>query len=156
MYSCYNCKSRYQVNKTKLDIDSHELGVIKFPRGQAQADYKISKKKIIRKDGTSFFKKTTTTNDEKISDACIQIFQQSSLAKTFDYDILRIEAENEMLPKFQEYGLIIDDLKTKKEIKEIEKKQEIAIGQYIRNYIENNLDLTFEVDFDKFYQMINL
>ncbi len=144
------------MNKTKLDIDSHELGVIKFPRGQAQADYKISKKKIIRKDGTSFFKKTTTTNDEKISDACIQIFQQSSLAKTFDYDILRIEAENEMLPKFQEYGLIIDDLKTKKEIKEIEKKQEIAIGQYIRNYIENNLDLTFEVDFDKFVTMTGI
>ena len=52
--------------------------------------------------------------------------------------------------------MIIDDVKTKKEIKEIEKKQEIAIGQYIRNYIENNLDLTFEVDFDKFVTMTGI
>ena len=72
------------MDKNKLEVNNNDFGIIKFPRNQAQADYKISKKKIIRKDGTVFYKKTTTTNDEKISDACIQIFQQSNLAKDFD------------------------------------------------------------------------
>ena len=144
------------MDKNKLEVNNNDFGIIKFPRNQAQADYKISKKKIIRKDGTVFYKKTTTTNDEKISDACIQIFQQSNLAKDFDYDILRTKAENELHPKFKKYNLIVDENKTKKDIKEIEKKQEIAIGQYIRNYIENNLDLTFEVDFNKFIDMTGI
>ena len=144
------------MDKNKLEVNNNDFGIIKFPRNQAQADYKISKKKIIRKDGTVFYKKTTTTNDEKISDACIQIFQQSNLAKDFDYDILRTKAENELHPKFKNYNLIVDENKTKKDIKEIEKKQEIAIGQYIRNYIENNLDLTFEVDFNKFIDMTGI
>ncbi len=142
------------MDKKDLNIDNNiDFGIIKFPRSQAQADYKISKKKITRKDGTVFYKKTTTTNDEKISDACIQIFQQSTLAKEFDYDTLRIRAEEYLLPRFKKHDMIIDNSKTKKEIKEIEKKQEIAIAQFIRNHIENNLDLTFEVDFDKFIEM---
>ena len=111
------------MDKNKLEVNNNDFGIIKFPRNQAQADYKISKKKIIRKDGTVFYKKTTTTNDEKISDACIQIFQQSNLAKDFDYDILRTKAENELHPKFKKYNLIVDENKTKKDIKEIEKKQ---------------------------------
>lgn len=145
------------MNRNQLDIDRNSnLGTIKFPRSQAQADYKISKKKIVRKDGTVFYKKTTTTNDEKISDACIQIFQQSSLSKEFDYNDLREKAEETLFPKFEENDLVVSNSKTKKQNKEVEKKQEIAISQYIRNYIENNLDLTFEVDFDKFVDMTGI
>lgn len=143
------------MDKKQLEISKHnqQLGEIKFPRSQAQADYKIAKKEVKRKDGTVFYKKTTTTNDEKISDACVQIFQQSSLAQEFDYDKLRQKAEEVLFPRFEKYGLIVDDTKTKKDKHNIEKKQEIAISQYIRKHIENNLDLTFEVDFDKFIDM---
>ena len=90
------------MKKKQLEVPRHnqELGEIKFPRSQAQADYKIEKKEIKRKDGTSFFKKSTTTNDEKISDACVQIFQQSNLALEFNYDELRRKAEDELLPQF--------------------------------------------------------
>lgn len=141
--------------RKELDISDYnkELGVIKFPRSQAQADYKISKKKITRKDGTFFYKKTTTTNDEKIADACVQIFQQSNLALEFDYEKLREKAESSLLNKFTEHNLIIKEEMNSKQKQEIEKKQEIAISQFIRNHIENNLDLTFEVDFDKFVEM---
>ncbi len=143
------------MEKKHLDIatKNNDLGVIKFPRNQAQADYTIDKKKVVRKDGTVFYKKTTTTNDEKITDACIQIFQQSSLAMEFDYDNLRTKAEKDLLPKFKKHGLVADASKNKKETIEINKRQEIAISQYIRNHIENNIDLTFEVDFDKFIEM---
>jgi hypothetical protein len=141
--------------RKELDISDYnkELGVIKFPRSQAQADYKISKKKIIRKDGTFFYKKTTTTNDEKIADACVQIFQQSNLALEFDYEKLREKAEGSLFNKFTEHNLIIKEEMNSKQKQEVEKKQEIAISQFIRNHIENNLDLTFEVDFDKFVEM---
>jgi len=142
------------MKKKHLNIsNNNDFGVIKFPRNQAQADYTIDKKKVVRKDGTVFYKKTTTTNDEKITDACVQIFQQSSLATEFDYDNLRRKAEKDLFPKFKKHGLIGNDTKTKKEITEINKKQEIAISQYIRTHIENNIDLTFEVDFDQFIEM---
>jgi hypothetical protein len=143
------------MDKKQLEVskNNRQLGEIKFPRSQAQADYKIEKKEVRRKDGTVFYKKVTTTNDEKISDACVQIFQQSSLAQDFDYKLLREKAEKVLFPKFEEHGLIQDETCTKKDLNEIEKKQEIAISQYIRNYIENNLDLTFEVGFDEFLEM---
>lgn len=98
-----------------LDINSKsQIGEIRFPRSQAQADYKIEKKKVVRRDGTVFYKKTTTTNDEKIADACVQIFQQSSLAKEFDYDNLRENAIKNLLPRFNKYKLIVTDDVTKK------------------------------------------
>ncbi|AXH16507.1 hypothetical protein CP985_08430 [Malaciobacter mytili LMG 24559] len=140
-----------------LDINSKsQIGEIRFPRSQAQADYKIEKKKVVRRDGTVFYKKTTTTNDEKIADACVQIFQQSSLAKEFDYDNLRENAIKNLLPRFNKYKLIVTDDVTKKEKDKIEEKQEIAIAQYIRDYIEKNIDLTFQIDFDKFIKMTGI
>lgn len=144
--------------RTELEVSDYDkdLGVIKFPRSQAQADYKITKKKVVRKDGTFFYKKTTTTNDEKIADACVQIFQKSSLATEFDYDVLRDKAEKNLNPKFVEHNLIAVPEMTSKQKQEIEKKREIAISQFIRNHIENNLDLTFEVDFDKFVDMTGI
>lgn len=144
--------------RTELEVSDYDkdLGVIKFPRSQAQADYKITKKKVVRKDGTFFYKKTTTTNDEKIADACVQIFQKSSLATEFDYDVLREKAEKNLNPKFAEHNLIVEPEMTSKQKQEIEKKREIAISQFIRNHIENNLDLTFEVDFDKFVDMTGI
>ena len=36
------------MDKNKLEVNNNDFGIIKFPRNQAQADYKISKKKIIR------------------------------------------------------------------------------------------------------------
>lgn len=144
--------------RIELEVSDNdvELGVIKFPRTQAQADYKITKKKIVRKDGTFFYKKTTTTNDEKISDTCVDIFQKSSLATEFDYDILREKAEKHLNPKFIEYDLIAKPELTSKQKQDIEKKREIAISQFIRNHIESNLDLTFEVDWDKFIEMTGI
>ena len=143
-------------NQLKVSRSNQELGEIKFPRSQAQADYRIEKKEIKRKDGSSFFKKTTTANDEKISDACIQIFQKSNLALEFNYDELRKKAEKELSPQFEKHNLIKSSTSTKKDIIEIEKKQEIAISQYIRKHIENNLDLTFEVDFEQFIEMTGI
>ena len=142
--------------KRELSGYNNEMGVIKFPRFQAQADYKIAKKKITRKDGTTFYKKTTTTNDEKIADACVQIFQQSRLALDFDYEKLRDKAEKNLTPRFKKHGLVITEDTTHRMRQEIKKKQEIAISQFIRTHIENNLDLTFEINFSKFIALTGI
>lgn len=135
---------------------SKESESIKVPRLYAQADIKIPEKfkiPITRKNGEVFYKNTININDEKIADTCFQVFQNSDLAKDFEYRKLRADAENALKGKFEEHNLIISSENDTAKNDDIEKKREIAIAQWIRDYIENNLSLSFNVDFDKFIEM---
>ncbi len=127
-----------------------ELGIIRIPRRKAQADYNITKRKVIDVNGKTYYKAITTVNDEKIADTCVQVFQRSELNKRFDYLKLKEAAVIDLEPKFQKYNLIESINNTKKENKEIEKKRKIAIEQYVREYVEENAELTFEIDFEEF------
>lgn len=140
----------------EIDIESEKLGLIRFPRLQAQADITIKKRKIKKSDGTITWKKITTINDEKIADTCIQLFQQSKLSKEFDYKIMRERAEKRLEPRFKKYKLYAQDFHTKKEVNEIEKKREIAIAQEIREYIETEVDTTYVADYNKFIKMTGI
>jgi hypothetical protein len=143
--------------RTILELDSAQLnGTIKFPRLQAQADYHIEQKEITKSDGTKVFKKTTTLNDEKIADTCTQIFQESTLAKDINYVELRDKAIEDLSKDFDKHNLRVTSKTTIKEENEITKRQEIAIAQWIRNYIQNNIDLAFEVDYDTFISLTGI
>lgn len=139
-----------------LNVTSKELGLIKVPRLYAQADIRIPDKyriPIKRKNGDVVYKNPINIIDEKIADTCIQVFQNSNLSKEFDYKKLRTEAENALEDKFFQYGLIVDGTTDNNKIDEIEKKREIAIAQWIRDHVENNLSLAFNVNFDEFIEM---
>lgn len=139
-----------------LNIHSKESELIKVPRLYAQADISIPdqfKIPIVRKNGEVVYKTAININDEKITDTCFQIFQNSSLAKDFEYKKLRTEAENALEEKFIEHNLVISHTNEISKNDDIDKKREIAIAQWIRNYIENNLSLSFNVDFDQFIEM---
>jgi len=141
------------MNNENLNVTSKELGLIKVPRLYAQADIRIPEKyriPIKRKNGEVVYKNPINIIDEKIADTCIQVFQNSDLAKEFDYKKLRAEAENALEEKFIQYGLVLDGTS---DIFDVEKKREIAIAQWIRDHVENNLSLAFNVDFDKFIEM---
>ena len=93
-----------------LNIHSKESELIKVPRLYAQADISIPdqfKIPIVRKNGEVVYKTAININDEKITDTCFQIFQNSSLAKDFEYKKLRTEAENALEEKFIEHNLVI-------------------------------------------------
>lgn len=149
--------SKQDGSSNKLDISNKEhLGTIRYPRSQAQADFHILKRKVIQGDGTIVYKKTTTIADEKIADACIQTFQQSNLSKNFDYKEMRELAEKKLDERFKKYGMVVNDTHTKEEISKIEKKREYAISQEIREYIENEVQTTYVVDFDRFISMTGI
>lgn len=140
--------------------NKNQLGKIRFPRAMVQGKYKIAEKykiKIVDKNGNTSYRNPTTIVDEKIADTCIQIFQSSSLAKEMDYKILRNKAEASLESRFKKYNMIVDESHhNRTDALLIKKKREIAIHQWIRNYIENNLDFTFYVDYDKFIAMTGI
>lgn len=142
--------------KDRIDLVHQKkqgLGTIRVPRLYAQEDIRIPEKHkipVVKKNGEIIYKSPITINDEKIADTCIQIFQQSDLAKEYSYDILRKKALENLEEKFNQYNLIISEDMEKNLFTEIEKKREIAIAQWIRDYIEKELDIAFNVDFDTF------
>ena len=134
-------------------IDNNASSTLKISRYVAQAEYKAITTEIIAKDGTKRTRNSVTLNDEKIADTCIQFFQESNVAKRINYHNIREKAEEELAEKFIECGLIISPENTKQENKEIEKKQELAIAKYIKEYILENFDTSFKVSFDEFINL---
>ena len=53
-------------------------GKFRISNKQAQADYTLIKTKK-NHNGKIVYKKSATTNDEKIADTCVEIFQNSSI-----------------------------------------------------------------------------
>lgn len=149
------------MDSNELEISNTKgLGCIRFPRVLAQGNYKVPDKhkiKIVNKNGDVSYRNPTTIVDEKIADTCIQIFQSSNIAKEMDYKILREKAENSLEERFKTYNMVLDESKhNKADLINIKKNREIAIHQWIRNYIENNLDFKFFIDFDKFISMTGI
>jgi len=136
-----------------LEVQPNQgLGSIKVPRLYAQADIRIPERyriEVKKKNGDVTYKSPITIIDEKIAGACIQLFQNSGLAKELDYKKLRLKAEETLEEKFKEYGLVVNE-ESEQAVEDIAKKREIAIAQWIRDYIEENFNLTFKVDFDAF------
>jgi hypothetical protein len=145
-------------NSKLLIINNHHSpdGEIRYPRQQAQANLTIKKRIIKDKNGREVQRRVTTPNDEKIADTCTQIFQESNLAKEFDYTALREMALTQLEERFNKYNMIISAATNDAERLDIEKRREIAIAQHIRNHIENNINLKFEFDYDSFIEMTGI
>jgi len=134
-------------------IDNNASSTLKISRYVAQAEYKAITTEVIAKDGTKRTRNAVTLNDEKIADTCMQFFQESNVAKRINYHNIREKAEEELAEKFIECGLIISPENTKQANREIEKKQELAIAKYVKEYILENFDTSFKVSFDEFINL---
>lgn len=124
---------------------------IRVRRDHAQANYRIPKRKY-KVGGKTVMRKETTTNDEKIADTCIELFQNSEIAQQFDYSTLHERALEALEPRFSKYGIVIQDGNTKTRNKEIEHLRQIAIDQWIREHIADEAGLIFEFDYDEFIE----
>ena len=93
--------------------------VIRISNKQAQADYSVTKTKKKTSDGKTVYKKNTTTNDEKLADTCIEIFQNSNIEQKINLDNIKRDAytyiekaEDDLTPKTREYITLEELMKT--------------------------------------------
>lgn len=141
------------MKEIKLEYIKKNSDVIRVPRLYAQANITIpkeSKIEIIDKNGNRFYRSNITINDEKIIDSCFYLFQNSNVAKTYQYDNLRREAIESLSSRFEKYNVNELPEDTSKTKEEKLYKREVAIAQWIREHIEKNLTLVFNADFDDF------
>jgi len=141
-------------NEYSIEVINNN-GKIRIPNKQAQADVTVIKtEKTV--GGKTIYKKATTTNDEKIADTCIEIFQNANLEKHINLDAIKEKAFESVEKLFSEKNLVISENNTKKENELIEKKQKIAYNQYIKKYIDDNLSSEYSIDFGKFIELTGI
>lgn len=124
-------------------------GKFRISNKQAQADYTLIKTKK-NHNGKIVYKKSATTNDEKIADTCVEIFQNSSIEKMINLKDIKKETIDEVEKLFIEKGFIITTETSKKDADLIEKKKKIAYTQMIKSKIENTVKLEYSIDYQQF------
>lgn len=141
----------------RLDVQNHRSGKIRISNRQAQADYSVVKTEKRSKNGnTTYYKKSTTVNDEKIADTCIEIFQNSNVDKMLGLDEMKEETVNQVLALFEKKGIVITDNTTNKEELLIKRKREVAYEQLLKRKIEKVASCEYQVDFDQFIEMTGI
>lgn len=124
-------------------------GKFRIPNKQAQADYTLIKTKQNRKGGIVYVK-SATTNDEKIADTCVEIFQNSGIDKMINLLELKKETLSEIEILFERKGLIVNEETTKRDVEIIQKKKKIAYMQILKNKIEKSVKLEYSIDYKEF------
>lgn len=92
----------------------------------------------------------TSLNAEKISDTTRQYLQGCKDFKDFKYDTLYNKAVQDLEATFERLGL--NNGKTYREKKKNKRKKNIAISNWIEEYIRVNFPTVIKVDFDKFIE----
>jgi len=135
------------LNTEKLDT------TVKLSRYVAQAPCKASMIETTDKDGVKRKRNPITVTDEKIVDTCLQIFQETEVARKINYNEIRAVIEKEIEEKFIKYGLVTSKNNTNSANNEILRRREIAIAKEVREYIVKNFDMSFKVDFNEFINL---
>lgn len=124
-------------------------GVIKVSNNLIRGASTVKKKKIVR-GGKEVMVSEATTNDKKIEDTCIEIFQAKELSARIDYKTLHKEAVEKLTPIFEEHNLVIDSSASKQRNTEVMEMQNIAIDDYIKKTIAQTIPKEIRVPIKEF------
>jgi hypothetical protein len=143
------------MNNKKGILDINGLSdTIKLNRFVVHSECKAKVLEVADKDGNITSKRNAVTVvDEKVADSILQIFQGTEIANGINYKEIKEAVSEKMEPKFKEAGLVVLNGMNKKEIIEVSKKRSIAIEKHIREYIVNNFNMSFKVNFDDFIKL---
>ena len=130
--------------------------VIRISNKQALADYSETKTKKKTSDGKTVYKKNTTTNDEKIADTCIEIFQNSNIEQKINLDNIKRDAYTYIEDLFKSKNLIESPENTKEQNALIQRKKKIGMTQYIKKGIEELVNKVYSVDYDTFIELTGI
>jgi len=143
------------MNKKRDVLDINGLSdTIKLNRFVVHSECKAKVLEVVGEDGKVISKRNAVTVvDEKVADSILQIFQGTEIANGINYKEIKKSVSEKLEPKFKEAGLVVLDGMSKKEILEINKKRSIATEKHIREYIVDNFNMSFKVNFDDFIKL---
>lgn len=138
-------------NAQHLDLNDKANGKFRISNKQAQADYTLVKtyKNV---NGATVYKKSATTNDEKIADTCVEIFQNSNIESMIDIKNIKKETMEEVDKLFIDKNIIIDENSPIKDVELIKKKKKIAFNQMVKSKIEKSVKLEYSIDYQQFIE----
>ncbi|HJE02658.1 MAG TPA: hypothetical protein K8U92_02170 [Aliarcobacter thereius] len=135
----------------KQNID--QSGIIKLSNNLIRGKGRI--KKIAVKRGDKMVNlSTTTSNDKKIEDTCLEIFQSEFFVNKVkdSYLAYHKEALWELEPLFKEHGLVYKEDYSNKKKEEIEQDKQIAIDSWIKDKIAEDIPSTLRFPIKDFIE----
>lgn len=146
-----------QMNLFDIYSDSNIVhkpsGVVTISNNLIRGKGKINKKSVKR--GNKVIQVSdTTANDKKIEDACIELFQAKEVIQKVsgNYETLKGEALKELIPKFEEYGLVENEEYSIKKNEDIREKKQIAIDNYVKDRVSKLIPQEFVFPIKDFIQ----